>query len=128
MHLKNQLFLQLSPFAMMWMALFGWITCSSLAYIYGCDESSQEDFLEVNGREYPYKIVLRDGLSAEIRRTIDGCVCRALPALVRELGIRIPVSTLEKTLVWSMTVGFLFSNFFFHFEILFNLVILTICS
>ncbi|KAG6512864.1 putative RNA polymerase II subunit B1 CTD phosphatase RPAP2 homolog [Zingiber officinale] len=90
--------LELSSFATMWMALFGWITCSSLAYIYGCDESSREDFLEVNGQEYPYKIVKRDGLSAEIRRTIDGCVCRALPALVRELGIRIPISTLEYTL------------------------------
>ncbi|WOL02341.1 RNA polymerase II subunit B1 CTD phosphatase [Canna indica] len=90
--------LELSSFATMWMALFGWITCSSLAYIYGCDESFQEDFLVVNGREYPHKIVLRDGQSSEIRRTIDGCVCRALPGLVMELRLPVPVSTLEKTL------------------------------
>ncbi|URD90287.1 phosphoprotein phosphatase [Musa troglodytarum] len=90
--------LKLSSFATMWMALFGWITCSSLAYIYGCDKSLQEDFLYVNGREYPHKIILKDGHSSEIRRTIDGCVCRALSGLVMELRLPVPLSTLEKTM------------------------------
>ncbi|THU44653.1 hypothetical protein C4D60_Mb02t09640 [Musa balbisiana] len=89
--------LKLSSFATMWMALFGWITCSSLAYIYGCDKSSQEDFLYVNGREYPHKIILKDGHSSEIRRTIDGCICRALSGLVMELRLPVPLSTLERT-------------------------------
>ncbi|CAL9137359.1 unnamed protein product [Musa acuminata var. zebrina] len=89
--------LKLSSFATMWMALFGWITCSSLAYIYGCDKSSQEDFLYVNGREYPHKIILKDGHSSEIRRTIDGCICRALSGLVMEISLPVPLSTLERT-------------------------------
>lgn len=81
------------------MALFGWITCSSLAYVYGCDESAEEDFLMVNGREYPRKIVLKDDRSSEIRQTIDGCVSRALLGLVMSLRLPVPVSTLEKNLV-----------------------------
>ncbi|CAL9766540.1 unnamed protein product [Musa acuminata subsp. burmannicoides] len=89
--------LKLSSFATMWMALFGWITCSSLAYIYGCDKSSQEDFLYVNGREYPHKIILKDGHSSEIKRTIDGCICRALSGLVMEISLPVPLSTLERT-------------------------------
>lgn len=92
-------FLQLSSFATMWMALFGWLTCSSLAYIYGQDESSQDDFLLVNGREYPCKTVLGDGKSLEIRQTIDGFVCRALPSIVMDLKLPTPVSTLEKFVV-----------------------------
>nr|XP_010921352.1 putative RNA polymerase II subunit B1 CTD phosphatase RPAP2 homolog [Elaeis guineensis] len=88
--------LTLSSFATMWMALFGWITCSSLAYIYGQNESSQDDFLLVNGREYPHKTVLGDGKSLEIRQTIDGFVCRALPSIVMDLKLPTPVSTLEK--------------------------------
>lgn len=91
----------------MWMALFGWITCSSLAYIYGCDKSSQEDFLYVNGREYPHKIILKDGHSSEIRRTIDGCICRALSGLVMEISLPVPLSTLERTVVWRYFLLFL---------------------
>ncbi|CAI0452489.1 unnamed protein product [Linum tenue] len=88
--------LELSPFATMWMALFGWVTSSSLAYIYGKDESSHEDYLSVNGREYPHKIVLADGRSSEIKRTVEGCLARALPAVVTDLRLPIPNSTLEQ--------------------------------
>ena len=78
------------------MALFGWMTCSSLAYIYGRDESSHEDFLFVNGREYPRKSFIRDVKSSEIRQALDGFICRALPGLVTDLRLPTPVSTLEK--------------------------------
>ncbi|XP_039128060.1 putative RNA polymerase II subunit B1 CTD phosphatase RPAP2 homolog [Dioscorea cayenensis subsp. rotundata] len=88
--------LTLSSFATMWMALFGWITSSSIAYIYGFNESSHEDFLTVNGREYPRKIILQDGKSSEIRQTLDICVGRAIPALVMDLRLSLPVSSLEK--------------------------------
>ncbi|KAI3934674.1 hypothetical protein MKX01_012214 [Papaver californicum] len=88
--------LSLSPFATMYMALFGWVTSSSLAYIYGRDEDSQEEFLSVNGRSYPYKIVLSDGRSSEIKHTLSGCLARALPGLVMDLRLPIPVSFLEQ--------------------------------
>ncbi|KAJ0979994.1 hypothetical protein J5N97_015468 [Dioscorea zingiberensis] len=90
--------LTLSPFATMWMALFGWITSSSIAYVYGHNESSHEDFLIVNGREYPRKIVLKDGKSSEIRQTLDICVGRVIPGLVMDLRLSSPVSTLERAL------------------------------
>ncbi|XP_020581624.1 putative RNA polymerase II subunit B1 CTD phosphatase RPAP2 homolog [Phalaenopsis equestris] len=88
--------LNLSPFASMWMALFGWITCSSLAYIYGQDESSYENFILVNGKEYPRKVTMGDGQSLEIRQAIDGLICRILPVVVKGLRLSVPVSTLEK--------------------------------
>ncbi|XP_022730560.1 putative RNA polymerase II subunit B1 CTD phosphatase RPAP2 homolog isoform X2 [Durio zibethinus] len=88
--------LTLSTFVTMWNALFEWITSSSLAYIYGRDESFQEEYLTVNGREYPQKIVLRDGLSSEIKETLAGCISRALPAIVTDLRLPIPISTLEQ--------------------------------
>ncbi|KAM0954563.1 putative protein-serine/threonine phosphatase [Dioscorea sansibarensis] len=88
--------LTLSSFATMWMALFGWITSSSIAYIYGYNESSHEDFLTVNGREYPRKIVIKDGKSSEIRQTLDICVGRAFPGLVMDLRLSLPVSSLER--------------------------------
>ncbi|XP_065878875.1 putative RNA polymerase II subunit B1 CTD phosphatase RPAP2 homolog [Euphorbia lathyris] len=88
--------LMLSPFATMWMALFAWVTSSSLAYIYGRDESSHEDYLSVNGREYPRKVVLQDGRSSQIKLTVEGCLGRAFPGLVAELGLRVPVSSLEQ--------------------------------
>ncbi|XP_061367154.1 putative RNA polymerase II subunit B1 CTD phosphatase RPAP2 homolog [Gastrolobium bilobum] len=91
--------LALSPFATMWNALFSWITSSSLAYIYGRDESFHEEYLSVNGREYPCKIVLTDGRSSEIKRTLAGCLARALPAVVAELRLPIPISTLEQGMV-----------------------------
>ncbi|KAI3997377.1 hypothetical protein MKX01_003180 [Papaver californicum] len=88
--------LSLSPFATMYMALFGWVTSSSLAYIYGRDEDSQEEFLSVNGRSYPYKIVLSDGRSSEIKHTLSGCLARALPGVVMDLRLPTPVSFLEQ--------------------------------
>lgn len=84
----------------MWMALFAWVTSSSLAYIYGKDESSHEDYLMVNGREYPRKIVLRDSCSSEIKQTIEGCLGRAFPGVVGELRLPIPISTLEQGAVF----------------------------
>ncbi|KAK1572000.1 hypothetical protein Q3G72_025908 [Acer saccharum] len=86
----------LSPFATMWMAIFAWITSSSLAYIYGKDDSFHEEYLSVNGREYPRKIVLEDGRSSEIRQTLAGCLARTLPGLVADLRLPIPISRLEQ--------------------------------
>lgn len=88
--------LTLSPFATMWNALFSWISSSSLAYIYGRDESFHEEYLSVNGREYPHKIVLTDGRSSEIKQTLARCLARALPAIVAVLRLPIPISTLEQ--------------------------------
>ncbi|XVE59003.1 hypothetical protein DITRI_Ditri05aG0009300 [Diplodiscus trichospermus] len=88
--------LTLSTFATMWNALFEWITSSSLAHIYGRDGGFHEEYLTVNGREYPQKIVLRDGRSSEIKETLAGCIARALPAIVTDLGLPIPISTLEQ--------------------------------
>ncbi|MCH87408.1 RNA polymerase II subunit B1 CTD phosphatase RPAP2, partial [Trifolium medium] len=90
--------LTLSPFATMWNAFFSWITSSSLAYIYGRDVSFHEEFLSVNGREYPSKIVLTDGRSSEIKQTLARCLARALPAVVAELRVSIPISTLEQAM------------------------------
>ncbi|XXG80425.1 hypothetical protein AAC387_Pa09g1290 [Persea americana] len=90
--------LTLSPFATMWTALFGWLSASSLAYIYGRDESSQDDFLFVNGREYPRKVALSDGLSSEIKQTFAGCVSRSLPGVVADLRLPTPISFLEQFL------------------------------
>lgn len=92
-------FFQLSPFATMWNAFFSWITSSSLAYIYGRDVSFHEEFLTVNGREYPCKIVLTDGRSSEIKQTLASCLARALPAVVAELRLPVPISTLEQEMV-----------------------------
>ncbi|KAA8545290.1 hypothetical protein F0562_020074 [Nyssa sinensis] len=88
--------LTLSTFSTMWMALFAWISSSSLAYIYGRDESSHEEYLSINGREYPWKIVLTDGRSSEIKQTLAGCLARALPGLVADLRLPTPISTLER--------------------------------
>ncbi|XAR52734.1 Phosphoprotein phosphatase [Bertholletia excelsa] len=88
--------LTLSTFATMWMALFTWISSSSLAYVYGHDDSFHEDYLSVNGREYPQKILLTDGRSSEIKQTLAGCLARALPGLVADLRLPTPISTLEQ--------------------------------
>ncbi|XP_057494351.1 putative RNA polymerase II subunit B1 CTD phosphatase RPAP2 homolog isoform X2 [Actinidia eriantha] len=90
--------LTLSPFATMWMALFAWISSSSLAYIYGRDDSFHEEYLFVNGREYPQKIVLMDGRSSEIKQTLSGCLARTLPGLVADLRLPTPISILERGL------------------------------
>ncbi|XP_062081768.1 putative RNA polymerase II subunit B1 CTD phosphatase RPAP2 homolog [Humulus lupulus] len=88
--------LNLSHFAQMWNALFTWTTSSTLAYIYGRDESLHQEYLSVNGREYPQKIVLGDGRSSEIKQTLAGSLARALPGLVADLRLPIPVSSLEQ--------------------------------
>ncbi|XP_011087530.1 putative RNA polymerase II subunit B1 CTD phosphatase RPAP2 homolog isoform X2 [Sesamum indicum] len=88
--------LTLSPFSTMFMALFAWITSSSLAYIYGKEESFHEEYISVNGREYPHKVVMPDGRSSEIKQTLAGCLARALPGLVAELRLPIPMSTIEQ--------------------------------
>lgn len=85
----------LSPFATMFMSLFAWISSSTLAYVYGRDDSFHEEYASVNGREYPRMIVLADGRSAEIKKTLAGCLSRALPGLVRDLRLPTPVSTIE---------------------------------
>ncbi|KAF8401244.1 hypothetical protein HHK36_012176 [Tetracentron sinense] len=98
--------LTLSSFSTMWMALFGWITSSSLAYIYGRDESSHEDYLMVNGREYPCKIFLSDGRSSEIKQTLSGCLARALPGLITDLRLSTQISTLEHGMVSILNISF----------------------
>ncbi|ERN03253.1 putative RNA polymerase II subunit B1 CTD phosphatase RPAP2 homolog isoform X1 [Amborella trichopoda] len=90
--------LTLSSFATMWMALFGWVTASSMAYIYGRAESAEEEFVVVDGREYPHKFVLGDGLSSEIKETLSGCLARALPGVVANIKLPTPISTLEVAL------------------------------
>ncbi|XP_051122212.1 putative RNA polymerase II subunit B1 CTD phosphatase RPAP2 homolog [Andrographis paniculata] len=91
--------LNLSSFSTMFMAIFAWISSSSLAYIYGKEESFHEDYLSVNGREYPRKIVLSDGRSSEIKQTLADCLSRALPGLVAEIRLPIPISILEQGIV-----------------------------
>lgn len=44
----------------------------------------------------PKKIVLTDGRSSEIKQTLAGCLARALPGLVADLRLPIPVSNLEQ--------------------------------
>lgn len=100
------------------MALFGWITASSLVYIYGRDESAVDDFLFVNGREYPRKIVIGDGLSSEIKQTLAGCLSRALPSLIASLRVATPISTLEQAMVRKLSV----LRMLFHFETYFRFI------
>ncbi|VVB15209.1 unnamed protein product [Arabis nemorensis] len=90
--------LSLSSFGMMWDSLFGWVSASSLAYIYGKDASAYEEFLSVNGIQYLRKVILGDGLSSEIKETIAGCLARALPRVATDLRLPIAISELEKGL------------------------------
>lgn len=87
----------------MWDSLFGWVSSSSLAYIYGKEESAHEEFLSVNGKMYPRRIILGDGLSSEIKETIAGCLARALPRVATYLRLPIAISELEKGLVLFQT-------------------------
>ncbi|GLJ37015.1 hypothetical protein SUGI_0750050 [Cryptomeria japonica] len=88
--------LELSPFATMWMAFDRWITASSVAYLYGREESDEDNPLIVNGREYPRKIV--SSLSAEIERTLGSWISRALAGVVQTLRLSTSISTLEQAL------------------------------
>lgn len=90
--------LELSSFATTWMALDQWITCSSVAHLYGRDDSDADDFSTVNGRGYPHKIVSGGGLSTEIERTVASCISRALPRVVQSLRLPTPISSLEQAL------------------------------
>lgn len=83
----------------MWDLLFGWVSSSSLAYIYGKDESAHEEFLLVNEKKYPQRIIMGDGLSSEIKETVAGCLARALPRVATDLKLPIAISELEKGLV-----------------------------
>ncbi|KAL0547401.1 hypothetical protein IC582_017335 [Cucumis melo] len=87
--------LTLSSFATMWMAIFAWVTSSSLAYIYGKDDKFHEEFQYIDGKEYPSKIVSADGRSSEIKQTLAGCLTRAIPGLASELKLSTPISRLE---------------------------------
>ncbi|XP_071686010.1 putative RNA polymerase II subunit B1 CTD phosphatase RPAP2 homolog [Rutidosis leptorrhynchoides] len=87
--------LDLSPFATMFMSMFGWVSSSTLAYVYGRDDRFHEDYASVNGREYLRRIVLSDGRSSEIKQTLGGCLSRALPGLVRDLRLPTPISIIE---------------------------------
>lgn len=91
---------QLSPFAKMFMSLFAWVSSSTLAYVYGGEDSSAEEhYSSINGREYPQKIVLADGRSSEIKLTLSACLARSLPGLIRHLRLATPVSTIEYGMV-----------------------------
>lgn len=83
----------------MYMSLFSWMSSSSLAYIYGRDESSHEEYLSVNGKEYPHRVIAMDNRSTEIKLAVAGFLSRTLPELVNDLRLRVPVSTLESGLV-----------------------------
>lgn len=89
------------------MSLFAWTSSCSLAYIYGQDESRHEEYLYINGREYPCRIIASDGRSLEIKQALAGCLARALPGLVTYLRLPVPLSTLEKEMVLTS----LFENF-----------------
>lgn len=83
----------------MYMSLFSWMSSSSLAYIYGRDESSHEEYLSVNGREYPRRVIAMDNRSSEIKLAFAEFLSQNLPELVSNLRLPIPVSTLEKGMV-----------------------------
>ncbi|KAL4556536.1 hypothetical protein LXL04_039192 [Taraxacum kok-saghyz] len=87
--------LDVSAFGRMFMCLFAWVSCSTLGYVYGGDESC---YLEVNGRAYPRMIVMPDGTSAEIKKTLAACLARALPPLVNHLRLPTPISTIESAM------------------------------
>eukprot|EP00249_Psilotum_nudum_P018918 c27020_g1_i1 orf=85-2037(+) len=89
---------ELSSFGVIWMALDGWISAASIAYIYGRDASEEENFVTVNGREYTRKMRIGDGVSSGIERTISGWISRVLPGVVEALRLSVPVSTLEQAL------------------------------
>eukprot|EP00252_Welwitschia_mirabilis_P018339 TRINITY_DN40764_c0_g1_i1.p1 TRINITY_DN40764_c0_g1~~TRINITY_DN40764_c0_g1_i1.p1 ORF type:complete len:662 (+),score=90.25 TRINITY_DN40764_c0_g1_i1:153-2138(+) len=99
--------LELSPFSTMWMAVDGWITSSSLAYIYGREEIAADEFSVANGREYCRRHVSGDGTSAEIQKTLEGCLVRYLPEVVQSLRLSVPLWSVERALgelVTSMTL------------------------
>ncbi|KAF6156518.1 hypothetical protein GIB67_011319 [Kingdonia uniflora] len=91
--------LTLSSFGTMWKSIFGWITSSSLAYIYGRDENSCEEFSLVEGREYLHKVYLIGGRSSEIKQTLAACLSRVVFELIKDLKLPIPLTALERGMV-----------------------------
>ncbi|MCO5548326.1 hypothetical protein L7F22_001783 [Adiantum nelumboides] len=89
---------ELSMFGTLWMALDSWISAASIAHVYGRDSSEEDNFTLINGKEYLRQVIISNGVSAEIERTLAGCISRMLPGLVEIFRIPIPVSTLEVSL------------------------------
>ena len=96
---------------MMWMALDEWISAASIAHVYGSGD--EDNFSFINGKEYLRQVVIGNGVSAEIERTLGGCISRALPALAETFRLPLAVSTLEQALVLFsfLTSLFVFSGF-----------------
>ncbi|KAL2642215.1 hypothetical protein R1flu_009802 [Riccia fluitans] len=90
--------LEMSMFGTLWMSLEEWISAATVAFIYGKEAEPEENFLSVNGREYRLKVVCGDSVSAEISRAFSNCVARILPDVIQALGIRVPLSSIEKAL------------------------------
>ncbi|KAJ3676050.1 hypothetical protein LUZ60_003462 [Juncus effusus] len=91
--------LTLSPFATIYMSIFSWTTRSTISFIYGHKtEDQNEQLSDANLQKYPCKITIQDGQSAEIRKAMDFFLSLSLSPLVSDLGIPVPVSTLEKNL------------------------------
>ncbi|KAI5079768.1 hypothetical protein GOP47_0005247 [Adiantum capillus-veneris] len=86
---------ELSMFGMLWMALDSWISAASIAHVYGRDSNEEENFASMNGKEYLRQVRIPNGVSAEIERTLAGCISRTLPGLVETFRFPVPVSTLE---------------------------------
>eukprot|EP00250_Pteridium_aquilinum_P022268 c25335_g1_i1 orf=89-2179(+) len=89
---------ELSTFGTLWMALDGWISAASIAHVYGKDINEENDFAFINGKEYLSRVSIPNGVSAEIERTVAGCISRALPGLVETFRFPIALSTVEQSL------------------------------
>ncbi|KAH7425958.1 hypothetical protein KP509_11G079300 [Ceratopteris richardii] len=89
---------ELSTFGTLWVALDGWISSATIAHIYGRHPDEYENFNNVNGKEYLRQVVIPEGVSAEIEKTLAGCISRALPGLAKILRFPLPISTLEVSL------------------------------
>ncbi|MCO5568291.1 hypothetical protein L7F22_021990 [Adiantum nelumboides] len=89
---------ELSMFGTLWMALDSWISAASIAHVYGRDSSEEDNFTLSNGKEYLRQVIISNGVSAEIERTLAGYISRTLPGLVEIFRFPVPVSTLEVSL------------------------------
>eukprot|EP00850_Spirogloea_muscicola_P016889 SM000141S00833 [mRNA] locus=s141:7428:10147:+ [translate_table: standard] len=86
---------KLSPFGSLWMALEGWISAASIAFFYKRPQSG-DAWLELGGREYGPRTVLRDGTSAGIAKTFAECVGRSLPEVQQALRLSVSNSALQQ--------------------------------
>eukprot|EP00850_Spirogloea_muscicola_P010762 SM000064S19784 [mRNA] locus=s64:511766:514413:+ [translate_table: standard] len=89
---------KLSPFGSLWMALEGWISAASIAFFYKRPQSG-DAWLELGGREYGPRTVLRDGTSAGIAKTFAECVGRSLPEVQQALRLSVSNSALQQATV-----------------------------